>query len=405
MENRELIIPARFDSKDAAAGLRAIEESGHAADDLGRAADAASARFRKAHESVQASAQDYLRLRQSLRHAAANEATPTAGATDVRAGAESPPSEWLESAAGLLAAGARRGGREDGPSGEPLEGSQQGPSPLAKMGGPAPRQGGAWTGADPLTSASAGPVQGDWGEIPLRAMGGARDSGPGGAPDPGDGLAFHEVARNAPNPLQNPTARSDEPSASLDGRGILARIRGRQGSVEDVDDPGAGAGRAGRMAREAVSDYREWMTGGRDGSRGGVAIERSVGPIIPDGEAGMRSPGMEPIRGGGEARQGVAMSPEGWDLLEGIRRARAASPAAPSLAGSPVVGPAMGHAWDRNETAPGGHGSESRFGGASTDVIERLLREQNDLIRQDLQRNAHPPIAAPPPLRGGGIRM
>jgi hypothetical protein len=45
------------------------------------------------------------------------------------------------------------------------------------------------------------------------------------------------------------------------------------------------------------------------------------------------------------------------------------------------------------------------LGAASTATIERLLREQNELIKQDLQRNAHPPIAAPPPMRGGGIRM
>src|SRR5262249_12740154 len=153
-----------------------------------------------------------------------------------------------------------------------------------------------------------------------------RDRGSAGAPGPVDGLAHPETARNAPDPLRDQAARSDEPSASLDGREILAQARGRQGSVEDVDDPGAGAGRAGRMAGEAVSDYQEWMTGGRDGSRGGVAIERSVGPAVPDGDAGMRSPGMDPIRGGGEARQGVAMSTEGWDLFEGIRRARAASP-------------------------------------------------------------------------------
>src|SRR5262245_59354805 len=207
MEKRYLIIPARFDSKDAAAGVRAIEESGHADGDLGQAADAASARFRKAHESVRAAAQEHLRLRQSLQQAAASEVPPTSGATVARTGVESPPSEWLESTDGLLAAGTRRAGREGGPSGEPLGGPQQGPSP---PGGPAPQQGGARTGADLLTGASGGPVQGGWSEIPPRAMLRASDQGPDGAPGPVDALAHPEVARNSPNPLRDQAARSEQ---------------------------------------------------------------------------------------------------------------------------------------------------------------------------------------------------
>lgn len=410
MENRELIIPARFDSKDAAAGLRAIEESGHAADDLGQAAAAASAQFRKAHESVQAAAQEYLRLTRSVRQAAATDAPSAAGGLAAgeavaRTGAGSLPGEWLESTDGLLAAGARRGGREDGQSSEPGGESRPAVPPFAKMGGLNLQQGGASMGADLPTGASVGPGQGGWSEISPRGIGESMDRGPGGASGPGDGPARPEVARNTANPLQNPAERGDDTQAFLAGREILSQVRGSQGSVKDADDPGAGASRGGRIPREAASDYLEWVTGGHDGSRGGAGINRSVAPTVPDVEAGMRSTGIEPMRGEVEARQRVAMSPGGFDLLEGIRRARVAPPPAPAPDGSPADGPAMRRERGWASASSGEQGLGSRFGGASTDAIERLLREQNELIRQDLQRNAHPPIAAPPPMRGGGIRM
>ena len=99
------------------------------------------------------------------------------------------------------------------------------------------------------------------------------------------------------------------------------------------------------------------------------------------------------------------MIAEGSDPREGIRRARASSPvAAPadvSIADGRTTRPGRGTAgFSAGQTDP-----ESRSGVMSNGTIERLLREQNELIRQDLQRNANPSIAAPPPMRGGGIRM
>src|SRR5947209_7836829 len=102
MDKREQIVPARFDYKDAAAGLRAIEESGQVAGDLGQAADAASARFRKAHESVQSALQEFVRLGRSLQQAPGHEPGPTAGANDANdagggAATRLSPAEWLGS--------------------------------------------------------------------------------------------------------------------------------------------------------------------------------------------------------------------------------------------------------------------------------------------------------------------
>ena len=79
MENRELIIPARFDSKDVVAGLKAIEESGQVADDLGQAAAAASAQFRKAHESVESALQEFTLLRRALQQASSDEGRLVSG--------------------------------------------------------------------------------------------------------------------------------------------------------------------------------------------------------------------------------------------------------------------------------------------------------------------------------------
>jgi hypothetical protein len=114
---------------------------------------------------------------------------------------------------------------------------------------------------------------------------------------------------------------------------------------------------------------------------------------------------MPALRGGAEARHNGARSPEGFDPLEGYWRIRASSPVAAAADESLADGRAMWPVRRGAGTLYGERGPESRFGGASTGAIERLLREQNELIRQDLQRKASPPIAAPPPMRGGGIRM
>ena len=71
--------PGPIRSRGAVAGLRAIEQGGHAADGLGHAADAASARFRKAHESVKSALQQFPDLSQTLRQASGQGLRPATG--------------------------------------------------------------------------------------------------------------------------------------------------------------------------------------------------------------------------------------------------------------------------------------------------------------------------------------
>ena len=121
-----------------------------------------------------------------------------------------------------------------------------------------------------------------------------------------------------------------------------------------------------------------------------AGVQRCDTPAIPEGA---------------EAWPNSERPSEGFDPREGTRRVRVASPFAVPVDDSFAAGRAMPPVRERAGNSPGERDPEARFGGASTGVIERLLREQNELIRQDLQRNANRPIAAPPPLRGGGMRM
>ena len=197
------------------------------------------------------------------------------------------------------------------------------------------------------------------------------------------------------------------------GFGGAPRADGRDGPCRGVGDGlgprvdagtgeagrrrGVEPGESGRIATEALGDYEGW----RNADRGAVATRsrtaRRIGTDWRIGETSARGPkpGAEPRR-----------IPEGFDPREGIR---------PLQAAFPVPGPAVESLAEERATpvlarveagaSPGGRDADARIGGGSTGVIERLLREQNELIKQDVQRNANPPIAAPPPMRGGGIRM
>lgn len=413
MENRELIIPPRFDSKDAAAGLRSIEGSGRAADDLGQAADAASARFRRAHASVQAASEEFRRLRRALQQSDGHEGRATtdglaAGEVVSGTGPTSSSEKWHESGDGLRAAGIRQGDRSAVGQGRGLA---QDPWPSSNVGGLASQRGvdlpdgdriGTPSGTDlPPTVVPAGPGDGPAVRaIRLRATEGAMDQGPGEEPGRGDSTARSEAFGNSADRVRRGASAEDH-GASLEGREVLAQVRRRQGSGEgavDPDEEPVWSDTAGRMARQAAADYVGWSAGGHDG----VAANPTGGRAAGDGP---RPHQMPALQGGAEPRRNGAIAPEGFDLLEGIRRARASSMAAAAGDESLAAGSMMRPLGGRDVTSCGEHGPGSRFGGASTDVIERLLREQNELIRQDLRRDAHPAIAAPPPMRGGGIRM
>ena len=132
MGNRELIIPARFDSRDMLAGLKAVEESGQAAGDLGQTADAASARFRKAHESVESALREFNLLRRSLQQAPGDEersavGDPAASESARWAGTKLPTDEWPGPGEDLRgAAGARLGASGTGRADEKAGGTKDG---------------------------------------------------------------------------------------------------------------------------------------------------------------------------------------------------------------------------------------------------------------------------------------
>jgi hypothetical protein len=402
MGKHELIVPARFDAKDAVAGLRAIEESSHVAGDLGQAADAASAQFRKAHDSVRSALQEFSDLGRTLQQSTDPAVRPPAAglaANDAGAGAEArlAPAEWLESRGELRNnLGARLGNPGANPTGAQAGRLPDGSSPLVKPNGILPRPGADLS--DPLaehddrvTQAERDPsaAGGSWeqrsaAEVLTRAVEEASRRGFGGGPGPGDGMGRSEEA------------------------GTLAAVRslpgsGRQGGAAAAE-PGE-FGRSQRMAPGALADYGEWRTADRAAGPDGIAAARRAGPAAADRAAGEPRRDIRDPRDEIEAWHGSGEMPDGFDPREGIRRARAPFPIAAPAGESLAQERAMQPMWRGAGIPSGGRDSEARIGGGATDAIERLLREQNDLIKQDIQRNASPPIAAPPPLRGGGIRM
>ena len=432
MENRELIIPARFDSKGVVAGLKAVDQSGHVAGDLGRAADADSAQFRKAHESVASALQEFTLLRRALQQAPGNEVRPAgddpaaADETARRSAAKVPQEEWLGSGEGLLTAGTQLGGPGTRFTDEQAGRLQQGPPLLLKTGGLHSQQGAERFGLLPDGGHRRIPAETDL-------------SSAGGSVGPNDGRTEGSSVLESSSPsavgrsLASPgwfgpsraitpddrpgLSRRDSPTggsrtgnleAFLESNKTRAEVRRRQDLANGADNPDVepeGFGRDGRMDGEAVTDYVDWMTGARDVTQDGSAAIRTGGPAAVEGAAGAHRRDMPALRVRAEAWHNNEMPPEGFDPREGIRRVRAASPIAAPADDYFTEGRAMRPVRERAGIPPGARDPEARFGGAPTGVIERLLREQNELIRQDLQRNANRPIAAPPPLRGGGMRM
>jgi hypothetical protein len=423
MDKSEQIVPARFDYQDAVAGLRAIEESGHVAGDLGQAADAASARFRKAHESVQSARQEFLHLGRALQQAPGHGPRPTTGqpaANETGDGATTrlPPAEWLGSRAEIPAdAGARRAGLGTGSTNE-----QAGAGPHGHMAVAAEREilrrgaepsdwfpgrGGRGIPADaPLPTAGdlPGPGGAPEGDIVLRAIEEARNRGLGGDSGPADDMGRSESSGPFADRRQQPGASGQDLDAFQRQGEILADIRLRQGFAGGLGDAGArtgGSGQPERMAREALAGYVEWMTGDREVSRDRVAAAQHIGTP----EAGAQRRDQEALPEATDARHRSGPRPGSLDPREGIRRTRASSPIAAPVDESIAPDRATPPSREMPGASPGEWDAGARLGSSSTDVIVRLLREQNELIRQDLRRTANPPIAAPPPMRGGGARM
>jgi hypothetical protein len=424
MQKRELITPGRFDSRDAAAGLKAIEESGHAAGDLGQAADAASARFRKAHESVQSAMQEYHLLRQSLQQSPGHETTPTSGGLAVDNSAEGitarlPAGEWLESREGLRsAAGARLGGPASNVADEQAGRLQHGSPGLSNASGLLGHQaaepsdsvvevghGGNQTKTGlSMTGIPAGP--GDPQHENSLGLGSSRLSvlGRAIAPPGGPGASVAIDPDDRRDGSANDSMRGDRDMSE-----IRAGVARRQGFAKGSDEPGgdepAGFSRPERMAPGATADYVEWMTGDRDGSGGRVGAARRAGTAAADDAGGAAPRNRQALQeDAGVWRQSGDLG-EGVDPRDAIWRTRGSSPIAASADDANTEEWTQRPARGSSGISPGERSPEARSGGASTGVIERLLREQNELIKQDLQQSAYSPIAAPPPMRGGGIRM
>ena len=407
MERPELIIPARFDSKDGVAGLKAVEESGHG-EDVGQAGEVASAQFRKAHQSVQSALQEFSLLRRTLQQVPVDEGCPTSVDPTAReaardASATVPPEEWLGSGEGLRAAGALLGRPATRP---PLEQSgrlEQGSPPLLKMQEAQSQQ--------DVGRSSLLPDSYPWG-IPWRS-----DLPPeGGSSKPCDERsADSSVLRSSSLVALGRSQGLSVPDATLRGLGTgnrdrnetLAKVQHRLGfpeGAEDLAEESGGRSRAGRMTREVVADYADWKAGRCDSSRDGAAAIRPGGPTMAVGQAGARSRDVPAREGGVEPCYDRGLS-NGIDPREAIWRMRATSPVEASIDPSIAEGRAMHSVRERAGNPPGARDPVVGLGVESTGAIERLLKEQNELIRQDLQRNSNHPIAAPPPLRGGGIRM
>ncbi len=384
------------------AGLKAVEESGHIAGDLGQAADSASVQFRKAHDSVRSALQEFSELGRTLQQAPGQEVRPTTGGlaeNDAGAGAAArlAPEEWLGSVGELCNnVGVRFSGSGGNATGEQAGRLPDGSSPLPKLRGILLRPGAEpsaslaehdnpATPAEPSSSFAGGPGEGrSASDVLLRAVEEARSRGLGGEHGLRDGMA-----------------RSDETATFSDIRPMSDL--GRR-TVAGGVDPG-GSARSERITPDALADYGQWRTADRDGGRGGIAATRRTSPVAADGANGERRRHRQDPRDEIEAWHASGEVAEGFDPREGIRRTRVSFPISAPSGESLAQERPMQSTWGGAGISPGGRDTEARIGGGATGVIERLLREQNDLIRQDIQRNASPPITAPPPMRGGGIRM
>jgi hypothetical protein len=410
MDNRKLIIPDRFDHKDAVAGLKAIQQSGHVAGDLGHAADMASARFRKAHESIKSASQSYLELRRTLQGVADHEDRPTADGPVANEAGQSggtnlTPKEWRGSGDEIRSqAGTRFGGSlTNTPSEQPGEDrSKSSPPPTTPAG--LPQEAAAFSlgqASLPTSGMPAGPShEGSQNRTAFRSISEAKSRGLGGESNLPDGPGRAEQARILAEGLQQREALG----ASFEKSEILGDGGGRRGTVQGSAHAGAEPRESawpGSSTREASVDFAGRANSGSEGPRTWLTTPWRSGNTTADGT---REHDLQAVRDEAEARLKNEGASEGIEAREGIRRMRTSFPAAAPADGQ--------HAEERTTgsragagISPGGQDPNVQLGGAAVGVIERLLREQNELIRQDLHRNVRPPIAAPPPMRGGGIRM
>ena len=368
----------------------------------------ASAQFRKAHQSVESALQEFSLLRRTLKQAPGDEGGPTSGDPATReaargASAAVPPEEWLGSGEGLGAAAARLGSPGSRPTLEQSGRHERGTPPLLRMQETHSQQ--------DVGRSSLLPDSGQWG-TPARSdlppEGGS--SGPGDERSAGPSIlgssGLVTLGRSQGLSGRDGTMRSLG-TGDLDRNESLAKVHPRLGFPKGTEDPAGELGgriRAGQMAREVGAEYVDWKTGRHDGGRDGLAVIRPGGPAVAVGEAGARSRDVPTREAGVEVWHDGGWS-NGIDPREAMWRMRATSPGAAPIDDSIAEGRGMRSVRERVGNPPSARDPVVGFGGASTGAIERLLKEQNELIRQDLQRNANHPIAAPPPLRGGGMRM
>ena len=397
MENQEWIIPARFDSRDAAAGLRSIDEGGQASGDLGQAAEPTSDRFRKAHESIASASRHQGRPRTEIR-GSGPEARGDFSGSVVKGLAK----EWTGATELARSLESRAEGPSPVPSIEASEKAGDAPAPRRALGragsqaDPSSKDGHALPPAQhALDPRGWGNVLSGDGPRPLStdaspgriAAGPVAPNGRNHTGPPGDGAnqagSFDRTGREGPSILV--------------GRDVHARSPGKPGPAIETDGIGLGTTEgesAALMGRGAAANYRAWTTGPLD-----PRTMPASGPDRPSGPLG-----MEATRSGGETS-----FPAPQAAVAG-RPGPAPNAMTRDLTISPSLVPTTREPWTRPHQAGdlspiGSRAMEGGLGASSNGAIERLLREQNDLIRHELQRDASRPIAAPPPLRGGGLRM
>ena len=306
MENRELIIPARFDCKDAVAGLKAIEDSGQVADDLGQAANAASAQFRKAHESIKSAAQEFVRLRRALHQSPDQDVGPAnGGLAPSEAGgdplADSSPERWLESREDVLSeAGTRFGDAGVKATDDRAGADQGGQATLSKTRG-IPSQSDAEL-SDPLMErgnqhlAAAGlPAQ----LSDERAASAIRSRARAGMGGP-------EQAGTLAEDLQR-GARGGDLESFLGKKEVLGDLRDGRDLVQGPGPLGVEPGETGLLAGSAR------------------AATRIVDASAAAGESGAQHRGLQHEA---EARLASGGNAEGFDPREGLRRIRTTFPMA-----------------------------------------------------------------------------
>ncbi len=301
MDKRELIIPERFDHKDAVAGLKSIEHTGHVAGDLEHAADAASARFRQAHESIKLASQGYLELRRALRGDVDQERRSTAGGHTIDEAGEGgetnlTPKEWRESGDEFRShAGGRFGGPMTSLPGEhtgedrhafypPYDGAEHSPGQAQRPGSGMP------------ASPDQERVAGGMAEFALAE---SRRRGLGGGSGLNEGMSRIDQAGNSSQEPQFREARSGGFGAFPDknrGLGEDGESRGAvQGPAYQGIEPRE-SGWRGPLHREASVDLTGWARSDREGGRDGLTSPRraATSPRTACYNATRRPSGMEP---------------------------------------------------------------------------------------------------------------